>query len=205
MESPRILFLTTPEIKANEDRLFSFVSPERAKLASSYSKEEDRLLSLGAGYFLQKYIHGPLRKNPCGKLEAEGQFFSLSHSGDKVVFLLSPLPCGIDIETRSKILPGLKDYAFSKEEASAFKSNQDVLFAWTRKEALAKAEGSGFSATPLPLIPSREGEIEYKGQRYRVLSLGYEALSCCLSCAFLENEKGADSFNPSLIHETILD
>lgn len=203
MENARILFLTTTEIKTNEERLFHFLSPERAQQARSYAQEKDRLLSLGAGYFLRKYIHAPLRKNPFGKLEAEGQFFSLSHSGDKVAFLLSPCPCGVDIETREKLLPGLKEYAFSKEEALDLKTERELLLAWTRKEALAKAEGSGLSTTPLPRIPSKEGEVEYKGKRYQVLSLEYGLLSCCLSCAFLKKEKGTDSFSPSLTHEAI--
>lgn len=201
MQALELHILSLEDIKPQESRLLSYVDESRREKALSYAFEKDRLLSLGAAYFLRKYVNGPIEENPYGKLLSDSSFFSLSHSGDKVVFLIAPFPCGVDIETREKPLPSLKRWAFSPKEASSLIKDESVLSAWTRKEALAKAEGSGFALTPIKEIPSKEGEVLYLGKAYRVFTLPFEEINARVSLAY---EKRGDAEPPlEIIRESL--
>lgn len=95
------------------------------------------------------------RQNPWGKPElAEGDLrFNLSHSGPwAVVALARGIEIGVDVETVSHPPPlEVTDIAYSAAERAALAGlSGPALTAafyavWTRKEALAKGTGRGFS------------------------------------------------------------
>jgi 4'-phosphopantetheinyl transferase len=74
--------------------------------------------------------------------------FSISHSGDMVVFCHGPLPLGIDVEKRMPSTLAVLDYLHSREQALiAQASDPEHAFydIWVRKEAFLKATGLGIS------------------------------------------------------------
>ena len=87
-------------------------------------------------------------------------FFSLSHSGNRAVCLLSDKPIGVDIENKNRPLleKGREERlmrvvgrSFHVQEyieymsASEEKRRELFLKYWTRKEAVSKAEGKGLA------------------------------------------------------------
>ena len=82
-------------------------------------------------------------------------FFSLSHSGERVLCVLSDLACGGDVEQIGRGSPALARRFFTVEENAALSEEASAageeafqrLFAriWTRKESLLKATGDGLS------------------------------------------------------------
>ena len=201
MEPLILRVLKTSEVESKEEELLSYVSSERKEKALSYAFRKDRLLSLGAAYFLRRYVPGPLLTGPYGKLLSPSLHFSLSHSGDTILFLASSSPCGVDIEAREKPIEGLRGYAFSALEASRLLKGNEILDAWTRKEALAKAEGSGFALTPIKEIPSEEGEVLYLSKTYVVKTLPSRLFKAHVSLAY--EKIGAEELLVNRIEERI--
>lgn len=96
----------------------------------------------------------PIRYGPQGKPESL-LAFNVSHSGSQAVIALGgTLPLGVDIEAvRHDVDPLLLGRTvFTEQEQAALAAlpteEQAAAFfvAWTRKEALIKAEGGGFSS-----------------------------------------------------------
>lgn len=72
--------------------------------------------------------------------------FSLSHSGNLAAALLSEAPCGVDVEQlRPEVAARLARRCLSERERD---QGCDFFVAWTRKECIAKLDGSGMSAHP---------------------------------------------------------
>ena len=125
---------------------------------------EGKQLSLGAGALLNLAlrsagIEGPsanFAEGPHGKpflRDRPDIFFSLSHSGRRVLCVLSDLVCGGDVEQIGRGSPALARRFFTDEESAALAAEASAggeeafqrLFAriWTRKESLLKATGDG--------------------------------------------------------------
>ena len=72
--------------------------------------------------------------------------FSISHSGNMAAALVSDAPCAVDIE---RIIPEtaakLADRCLTEGEKA---ENIDFFQAWTRKECIAKLNGTGMPARP---------------------------------------------------------
>jgi 4'-phosphopantetheinyl transferase len=146
---------------------------EEVQRAERYRQEIDRKRFV-LGAVLARFILGKeLAINPrdipiirtcptCDKLHgqprlpAENIYWSVSHSGEEVVVAFSRcLRVGIDIE---KIQPDMKDLPVSTilnhEEQDHFNhvlpaDKPNVFYTyWTRKEAVLKALGTGFSQSP---------------------------------------------------------
>lgn len=84
-----------------------------------------------------------------------GLNFNLSHSGDHAVLATSlDAEVGIDIEVRATDIQGISRLVLTDRELESFSAlpadGQEAAFlrAWTRKEALLKAVGSGLSVDP---------------------------------------------------------
>lgn len=81
--------------------------------------------------------------------------FNISHSGDKIIFILCQRSVGIDIEIVKDINLGGKDRFFSKGEWNYILSSGNILSAfyeiWTLKEAYVKYLGIGLNK-PLKTI-----------------------------------------------------
>ena len=72
--------------------------------------------------------------------------FSLSHSGKLAAVLISDAPCGVDIEqVRPEIAERLRERCLSDAERAR---SCDFFEIWTRKECIAKLDGSGMRSHP---------------------------------------------------------
>ena len=72
--------------------------------------------------------------------------FSLSHSGNLAAVLISEAPCGVDVEQlRPEVAARLKARCLSDAERAR---DCDFFELWTKKECIAKLDGSGMTAHP---------------------------------------------------------
>ena len=72
--------------------------------------------------------------------------FSLSHSGRFAAVLISEEPCGVDIElVRPEVAERLRERCLSDGERAR---GCDFFELWTKKECIAKLDGSGMTAHP---------------------------------------------------------
>lgn len=142
---------------------YALMSSQRKDRIDRYFFKEDKQLSLGVGLLLRQacldlgYSHVPdilYEKKPVFKNEKD-LHFNLSHSGTKVLCVISDVPCGCDIEGHKKdcleiahrfFFEGEYDEIMSKETEE---EKQKCFYRmWTLKESFMKATGLGFS---LPL------------------------------------------------------
>ena len=84
-----------------------------------------------------------------------GLCFSLSHSGRCAAVLIADSPCGVDIEEIREIKENLVQRCMHPEELA---SDMDFFEAWTKKECLAKLDGSGMRSHPNAI-----NTLEYAG------------------------------------------
>lgn len=96
------------------------------------------------------------------RLADEAMRFSVSHSGEIALFAFSKArEVGVDIEAVRPIdsADAIAAHILSQREHRAYAAARDKVAAflrfWTRKEALAKAIGAGFSIAPEKLEPAR--------------------------------------------------
>ena len=101
MDEVKIFILHTSAIKSDYAYAFSFLEKNRQEKAEKYINEKDRLLSLGAGYLLKKYLpDGEIKYTSSGKPYLEnGPRFNISHSGEFAVLAIHHTrEVGVDIE-----------------------------------------------------------------------------------------------------------
>ena len=154
-------------IRKHSSTLFSFCDEDRKVKANRFIQEKDRLLCIGAGYLLKRYLpEGPVKVTPSGKpYLADGPSFNLSHSGEYVLLGVSKTrEIGVDIEriNPSKI-DGIR-FVLSDEEKRI--TDDETLFRmWTNKESLTKCKGTGIqdikSVNGLPLEGPRTLDEEH--------------------------------------------
>ena len=93
--------------------------------------------------------------------------FNISYAMDYILIAISPLEVGIDIEyadANFEFKDILNEY-FTKEEISYIEENNTIarfFTAWTKKEALAKAIGSGLFG-PIKQFPTLNGDAFLDG------------------------------------------
>lgn len=142
---------TLPDPKYEPDSLVG-LSQERQEKCLRYSEADDRKRSLGAGRLINQILNehdcaGSLRYVEAGKPEAEGIYFSVSHSGDYVIAVSSDTPVGCDIEKMGRAPLKVAERFFAKEERDYIMSHTDRDFAfwqlWTLKESYIKMTGDG--------------------------------------------------------------
>lgn len=153
------------------DNLMEKVNEQRRRKVLRCKNEEDKKRSLLVGVLLRHALEqqGLLYDEQEFSVTAEGKpilkshpeiSFSLSHSGNRVVCLISDSLVGVDIENRYRRLfeKGQEERflavarrSFSKQEyaacVAACEEEQKELFLkyWTRKEAVSKAVGKGLA------------------------------------------------------------
>lgn len=186
MTMTKIFLVNVDEIA---DEAASSLSAERRRKAERCLFEKDRLLSLAAGFALDKGLQGfGLREKEAetaygehGKPYLKGHpeiHFSLSHSEKLALACFDEKEVGCDLEALRPCKESIVASCFSEEEKRYVESspNKDEAFTrvWTCKESFLKAIGVGISA-PLPSfsafpkgnrvaliqsLDSREWEIE---------------------------------------------
>ena len=116
------------------------------------------MLSLGAGALLREALRDAgitgavLAVTPTGKpylKNNENFFFSLSHSGSKVLCAIAEVPIGCDIEEMNTPSSQIADRVLAPEERKLFidksRDEQREIFytLWTGKESYLKLTGEG--------------------------------------------------------------
>jgi 4'-phosphopantetheinyl transferase len=102
----------------------------------------------------------------CPRLFGSRRVFSLSHSADLAACLIGLSTChgrvGVDVEARRDLRPEEVAPAFCAAERRRLASEPERLFElWTKKEAILKANGTGFLhapeeidlTAPVPFLP----------------------------------------------------
>ena len=121
-----------------------------------------------AAHFLLKESAGELSLayHPGGKPFFENYpelYFNLSHCDGLAVCLMSPKECGVDVEMRRAVRPGILRKIFTSEEQQLVlrSSDPDLQFTkiWTLKESYVKAIGRGI-AFPMQKIFFKQLEPE---------------------------------------------
>lgn len=135
------------------------ISEYRLKKAKNYKNEDDRKLSILSSLLLDKALkkHDLSERdmkytfNAYGKpyfSNAEDLHFSISHSGEYAMVVLSDKEIGCDIQQIKNINLSIADRFFTAEEKKYVKCTEDFFRIWTLKESFIKAIGKGLA---LPL------------------------------------------------------
>lgn len=186
-----INIIHTSLIKEKFSFLLSFVDQKRKQKVERLVNEKDKLLSLGAGCLLKKYLpKGEIKETASGKPYLEnGPFFNLSHSGEYAVLAVhQSRDVGVDIERiNENKLDGIR-FVLSEEEKKVVDTN--TLFQiWSNKESLIKCLSTGLkdikSVSGLPL----EGIRLANNEEYYVKSMIYDNYSLSVTL------KGKEPFN----------
>lgn len=164
------------DVKVLEDSklfetIYRSVDLDRQKKVDKYRFQKDKILSLGAGALLKKGLRdigiteASIAVTPTGKPYLENNkncFFSLSHSGSKVLCAVAEVPIGCDIEEITDQSSEFMDRILAPEERQLFigKSRDEQLelfyLLWTGKESYLKLTGEGITenlseiALPVP-------------------------------------------------------
>jgi len=90
------------------------------------------------------------KKTSSGKWQADGFYFSLTHSGNKVAVAVSPFEVGVDMEQKnlffSKITAEKEERFAGKITADSEelpKTFEELIILWTKKESAYKFLGKG--------------------------------------------------------------
>ena len=135
------------------------ISEYRLKKAKNYKNEADRKLSILSSLLLNKALkkHDLSERdmkytfNAYGKpyfANAEDLHFSISHSGEYAMVVLSDKEIGCDIQQIKDINLSIADRFFTAEERKYVKCTENFFRIWTLKESFIKAIGKGLA---LPL------------------------------------------------------
>lgn len=112
-----------------------------------------------------------------------GIYFSLSHSGKIAVCAAAKLPVGVDVQAVKDYNEAIAKRYFTVDEYSMAKNNDKIFTRiWARKEAVAKAEGTGISIG-LNLIDVSGNEVLLNGERYYVEDVAAVTENYCMATA----------------------
>ena len=184
MNTVDVFILNASLIKDNYDFVLSFVDKNRKEKALKYVHENDRYLSLGAGYLLKKYLpKGEIKENENGKPYLDnGPYFNISHSKEYVVLAISNTRAlGVDIEYIDSNRVDAVEYVLTKEEKDIV-DPKTLFMIWSNKESLIKCNSNGLKdikdVSGLPL----EGVRKVNDECYYTRSTIYDnyALSVTL-------------------------
>lgn len=93
--------------------------------------------------FAKLFPETSLQYLPSGKpVVSNGEYLSISHSGDLVVMMRSAIPCGVDIEQIHPRVEKVKHKFLSDEELTRNSTLEQLTQYWTAKEAMFKVHGT---------------------------------------------------------------
>lgn len=147
------------------EAVYLSVSEERRKKTDRIRFRKDKCLSLGAEYLLMcacrefgiDYKNESIIKTGFSKpvFSDSRVHFNLSHSGERVMCIMSEFPVGCDVEKKHPVNLRIAKRFFAEDEYRAIEScetqeaREDMFFRlWTLKESFMKCTGLGLS---LPL------------------------------------------------------
>ncbi len=184
---------------------YAMLPPARRKKIDNLRFEKDKRLSLGAGVLLQAACHcfsvegadDELVYNSYGKpffRDYPDVFFNLSHSGQRVMCVISESEAGCDVERIKAVPEPVIKRVFTEAERNYLLSEgqrkrEETAFCrlWTLKESYLKAIGAGFSVSPesfsIEEVCQGRTVIEILGRRCSFLLPDYKdgyQYACCL-------------------------
>ena len=180
MKKIKIVFLSADIVEKNIERAEAFVGDERRERANKLVVQNDRLLSLGAGYLIKRFV-GDYYIDENGKPRSDKTFFNVSHSGRLVGIALSiEAEVGLDLELSAEKNEKTAKYVLSESEFEAFKLGTPFSTLFVAKESLAKAQGEGVrrDIKTIPALPL-SGCVVYGGESY--FRRGFERGDYCVS------------------------
>lgn len=148
------------QIAPNAEKLIPLLNVERQNRIRRLAGSSDALRSLAAGLLLydafgEKARNARFVRDRRGKPRLpEHRPFNITHAGDYAVLALSEKPVGVDIERIRSIDWKKVSNRFFHPDEKAFLARADdpqatFFTIWTLKEAYLKAEGNGFSVSPI--------------------------------------------------------
>jgi len=198
-----VYVLDIGELAPYRERALPLLSGERQRKVLSAHSEINALRSLGAGLLLRHYIgEGPFSYGEFGKPYLPGgPPFSLSHGGELVVLAVGEqgTELGVDVERTDRSWRGaVARRLFTQEEQRWLNGSSERFFRlWTRKEAVLKCRGSGFSR--LAVFSVMDDCCSVDGVDYRLNTLA--AKEHCISLAV---RGGAETVSICMINVQIL-
>jgi 4'-phosphopantetheinyl transferase len=189
------------QIAPRAEELIALIDKERQARVRAFGDSRSGLLTLAAGLLLyaifgEQASHAQFERGRRGKPTLRDHApFNITHAGDYAVLALSKQTVGVDLEHFRPIdWKRISERFFHPEEraflARSPEPEKDFLRIWTLKESYLKAEGTGFSVSPVSfaVLPSGEngatflGETPYRFQRLTAFP------DYCLSICTLEDE-----------------
>lgn len=170
-------YITENDIDIRDNKLSQYRKNKVANLKNVNGKKlsllAEALLLYGMDTLGAKYdVPLEFAFNKHGKPFVKGRddlFFNLSHSGDMAVCAISDNTVGVDVEkiTRNCDSAVEKYYTVREKDLSADKGSSYI---WTRKEAVAKANGRG--------IGIGIGKIDTSGDCVNIEDEEYKIFTC---------------------------
>ena len=191
MNEVDVYILNTHLVKNNLEFVLDFVDADRKIKALKFVQEKDRLLSLGAGYLIKKYLpHENISETKSGKpYFKNGPYFNVSHSGEYVVLVIhNSREVGVDIERINDSKVDAIKYVLSDKEKSVLDTNT-LFILWSNKESLIKCLSTGIqdikTVSGLPM----EGIRTINNEDFYTRSQIYDNYSLSVTL------KGSEPFN----------
>ena len=112
-----------------------------------------------------------------------GKHFSISHSETSWAVLLADEECGLDIQFEREIDElKIAERWYHPDEAAAVSNDEDEFFRiWTRREAMAKAAGTGIMSASLP--STLADEVLYEGVSWQLKDVDIPGIDHAAVCA----------------------
>lgn len=107
-------------------------------------------------------------------------FFNLSHSGDLAACAISDRPVGVDVEKILRDCSAAMDRYFTDAEKELSQS-KGTSYIWTRKEAVAKANGRGIGMG-IDKADTSVDLVTADGEEYKVFTKSVDNYYISFSC-----------------------
>ena len=170
-----VTYINVDYVKDNLDNILPWLTKDRIEKANKYRQENDKLLSLGAGFLISKFVgKNELISNNNGKLYMKGGcFFNVSHSGKYAVIAVSEdSEIGVDIQKIDE--NNLKPIHYVTNESLPL---NEMFCLWSNKESLIKCLGNNMSIIKdVPGLPLK-GLRTYLNEKFYTDSTVFEGYS----------------------------
>lgn len=169
MKTYTIHYISFTEIKFNKPYLLSKLPIDRKNKILSFKNEKEQYLTIAMNYFIDKYVGKNVTRTKEGKLKSKNGYFTITHSGEHVIFIETKELSGLSLEKReNKINDDILNYAFNDSDKKVIKNPNDFYYLWSLKEALMNVKKFELDIKD---IPSIEGKININEEDYVLKSL----------------------------------
>jgi len=167
----------------NAKKFLSQEEIDRCERYRAQNKQESALITQEA---LRHLIgNGTILRDSYGKpyLEGNSFYFNVSHTQGYAFIGISETPIGVDVEKILKERVVSNTPLMSESEHRAIKNapdETDAFFSfWCAKEALLKAQGTGFQTRSVPTLIPGSGIFHSDNDQIHVLTRGNIKLAVC--------------------------